>query len=151
MTNSTQTINIFPRIIYPADENMVLPLQAELRRSLTGMGHGITELVDPPDVRDHFNTRYLVATHNGHAIGSATIRFGDKICELYKLYVSPRVRRHHVGTTLFAHVIDQMRAVGMTEMKVEAQPDSAEFWRKMSKRYQIDQDVSCFSNIIFVL
>lgn len=139
------------RIIYTADETLVFPLQTELKKSLTGKGDGITELVDPPDIRDRYNTHYMVATHDGYPIGSATIRIGNEQCELYKLYVSPEFRRHSVGTTLFRHVIRHMRRIGMTEMKVQAQPASAEFWREMSKLCPIDQEVSCLSHIIFVL
>ena len=151
MTNTMQKINIVPTFIYPADEELVHPLQVELKKNLTGMGRGITELLDPPTLRRHFITRYMVAMHDGYPIGAATIRIINKSCELYKLYVSPTVQRNQVGTLLVAQVMAEMRALGMEEMKVEAQESSREFWGKMISIHPFDQEVSCFSNIIFRL
>lgn len=138
-------------VIYPADVRLVLPLEEELKKSLTGMGKGITELVDSPLIQDYVVTHYLVVTYNNQPIGSATIRMGSPRCELYKLFVSRQFRKRGVGQFLFEQVLSRMRVIGIEEVKVEAQTSSAHFWKKMCEQYKYDEEISCFSQIIFVL
>ncbi|MFT8642853.1 GNAT family N-acetyltransferase [Gluconacetobacter sp.] len=149
MTDTQTTISDI-KIIYPAAEVFVLSFQHRLTAEQARIGSGVTQLVNPVPIHPPVSTCYMVAMYNGEVVGVATINRAEEMCELYRLYVLPEYRRHHVGATLVERVIFEMQSQGLKRMKVEAIHSSAPFWEKMAQRHRFADD-SCLQNIIFIL
>ena len=62
----------------------------------------------------------LLAEESGHFVGCVALRPLDgKICEMKRLYVSPKYRGHGVGRMLACAVIGKAREIGYEKMRLD--------------------------------
>ena len=72
-----------------------------------------------------------VAEQDGSLIGMSQLVMRDGIAVLDKLYVAPEAVRSGAGRALFRRVMATARAGGAAVMTIDADPNAAEFYRRM--------------------
>ncbi|HKU06062.1 MAG TPA: GNAT family N-acetyltransferase [Bradyrhizobium sp.] len=83
---------------------------------------------------DLLSSRIAVAAQDATVLGVAQVRMIGSDADLQKLFVEPAVLRGGVGRVLFAWALDAARAMGAVRMIIEADPDSAPFYRRLGAR-----------------
>jgi ribosomal protein S18 acetylase RimI-like enzyme len=62
----------------------------------------------------------LLAEDSGHFVGCVALRpLESKICEMKRLYVSPKYRGRGIGRMLACSVIDKAREIGYEKMRLD--------------------------------
>lgn len=90
-------------------------------------------LLEHPEVLEYGDEhvragRTRVATHNGTAVGFATVVYGDGRAELEDLFVAPDAMRAGVGRALVGDLVAEARARGMTRVEVTANEAARPFY-----------------------
>ncbi len=139
-------------IVYPGSLAQVVELEQTLRNEIKSENSEteIIQLAESEDSSSFYKLSYVVAEDDGRVIGAATIMtvrdrkdiddVEEKICELYKLYVSPSYRRKNVGEELFKKSMEEMNSIGFNIMKVQVMKGSIDFWKKMYDKYPHEGD-----------
>jgi N-acetylglutamate synthase-like GNAT family acetyltransferase len=73
----------------------------------------------------------VVVEESGKIVGVAQLRVTGGEADLLKLFVEPTMLRRGVGTKLFRWATSEARAMGAQRMVIEADPDAADFYRRM--------------------
>jgi GNAT superfamily N-acetyltransferase len=76
-------------------------------------------------------SRVQVAELDGRLAGMAELRSAGDTAQLEKLFVEPDMLRTGTGRKLFDWAKATARATGATALLIEADPDAAEFYRRM--------------------
>ena len=76
-------------------------------------------------------SRVQVAELHGRLAGLAEVRSSGDTAQLEKLFVDPAMLRTGTGRKLFEWAKATARAAGATALVIEADPDAAEFYRRM--------------------
>jgi dihydrofolate reductase len=78
------------------------------------------ELATLPGAYDAPQGCILLAEDSGHFVGCVALRpLGAKICEMKRLYVSPKYRGRGIGRMLACSVIDKAREAGYEKMRLD--------------------------------
>lgn len=88
--------------------------------------------------RDLDLTPIAVAEHDGKLIGVAQLKVVDDEADLLKLFVEPSALRSGTGNALLVWATDVAKKLGATRLTIEADPDTAPFYRKMGA-YDVGQ------------
>ena len=88
--------------------------------------------------RDLQLTPIAVAECDGKPIGVAQIKVVDDEADLLKLFVEPAALHSGIGKALFVWATDVAKKLGATRLTIDADPDAAEFYRRMGA-YDIGQ------------
>ena len=72
-----------------------------------------------------------VAELDGRLAGVAEVKSAGRTAQLEKLFVEPAMLRTGTGRKLLDWAIATTRAAGATALVIEADPDAAEFYRRM--------------------
>jgi GNAT superfamily N-acetyltransferase len=76
-------------------------------------------------------SRVQVAELDGHLAGVAEVKSSGDTARLEKLFVEPAMLRTGTGRKLLDWAKATARAAGATALVIEADPDAAEFYRRM--------------------
>ena len=76
-------------------------------------------------------SRVQVAELDGRLAGLAEVKSNGDTAQLEKLFVEPALLRTGTGRKLFEWAKATARAAGATALVIEADPDAAEFYRRM--------------------
>jgi GNAT superfamily N-acetyltransferase len=81
---------------------------------------------DPSEIREHLDDyrppkgRLLLAESDGIAAGVGALRMlGVDVAEVKRMYVNPRWRDRHLGSTLLDHLLDEARARGARVVRLD--------------------------------
>ena len=88
--------------------------------------------------RDLQLTPIAVAECDGKPIGVAQVKVVDDEADLLKLFVEPAALHSGIGKALFVWATDVAKKLGATRLTIDADPDAAEFYRRMGA-YDIGQ------------
>ena len=76
-------------------------------------------------------SRVRVAEEEGELVGMAELHFDRGTAQLDKLYIAPTALRRGAGRALFLWALAEARRAGATEMTIDADPNAADFYRRM--------------------
>lgn len=75
-----------------------------------------------------------VAERSGEVVGVAQVSAQRNVAHLEKLFVDPAAMRSGAGRALFVWAETTARTLGASVLIVDADPDAAEFYRRMGAR-----------------
>ncbi len=87
-------------------------------------------------VRPDFVTRHptCAAVESGTIVGFYALSRDGERFELEHCWVDPTFMRRGVGTALFAHALDTVRALGGVRLTIASDPNAEGFYRRMGAR-----------------
>jgi len=86
------------------------------------------------DPRDLQSSHIAVAARGRDVVGVAQVKAAGNEADLAKLFVEPAAMRSGVGQALFAWALNTARALGVSRLIIEADPDAAPFYRRLGAR-----------------
>lgn len=124
MSDSTITI----REIQPKDnkqiEAVIRACFPEFDLPLEGTAYADAETSKMFESYQGDNEIYFVVEKDGEVLGGAGVKalhdFEDSVCELQKMYFSPRVRGLGVGKTMFQKCLDTAKKLGYKQCYLES-------------------------------
>ncbi|NQX84458.1 MAG: GNAT family N-acetyltransferase [Flavobacteriaceae bacterium] len=116
------------REIRPEDnlkiENIIKAIFPEFGLPLVGTAYEDNETLQMYESYQGDNEVYFVLEVNNEVLGGAGIKplngFGNRVCELQKMYFSPKVRGKGYGKIMFEKCLDTAKKIGYKQCYLES-------------------------------
>lgn len=75
------------------------------------------------------------ATVDGRVVGFYALSHKGNRADLLHMWVLPDAMGHGVGRALFLHCVERVKAMGLSELEIESDPNAEGFYERMGARH----------------